>query len=119
MIAVLTADLIDSSKYESDFLEKVIETLQEENVTAEDPYHVLIDFKQGDEKKGWSGNFIVEEIQTDMEYKTFWGITIFTAIFGLLVILLLKPLKRLTHGVEDNEAELPQQENFELGDTQS
>ncbi|WPY99035.1 peptide MFS transporter [Christiangramia sp. OXR-203] len=98
---------------------EVIETLQEENVTAEDPYHVLIDFKQGDEKKGWSGNFIVEEIQTDMEYKTFWGITIFTAIFGLLVILLLKPLKRLTHGVEDNEAELPQQENFELGDTQS
>ncbi len=98
---------------------EVIETLQEENVTAEDPYHVLIDFKQGEEKKGWSGNFIVEEIQTDMEYKTFWGITIFTAIFGLLVILLLKPLKRLTHGVEDNEAELPQQENFELGDTQS
>ncbi|WP_299156465.1 peptide MFS transporter [uncultured Christiangramia sp.] len=98
---------------------EVVETLQEENVTAEDPYHVLIDFKQGDEKKGWSGNFIVEEIQTDMEYKTFWGITIFTAIFGLLVILLLKPLKRLTHGVEDNEAELPQQENFELGDTQS
>ena len=98
---------------------EVIETLQEENVTAEDPYHVLIDFKQGDEKKGWSGNFIVEEIQTDMEYKTFWGITIFTAIFGLLVILLLKPLKRLTHGVEDNEAELPQQENFELGDTQT
>ena len=98
---------------------EVVETLQEENVTAEDPYHVLIDFKQGDEKKGWSGNFIVEEIQTDMEYKTFWGITIFTAIFGILVILLLKPLKRLTHGVEDNEAELPQQENFELGDTQS
>ncbi|WP_366935452.1 peptide MFS transporter [uncultured Christiangramia sp.] len=98
---------------------EVVETLQEDNVTAEDPYHVLIDFKQGDEKKGWSGNFIVEEIQTDMEYKTFWGITIFTAIFGLLVILMLKPLKRLTHGVEDNEAELPQQENFELGDTQS
>ncbi|WP_298246684.1 peptide MFS transporter [uncultured Christiangramia sp.] len=98
---------------------EVVETLQEDNVTAEDPYHVLIDFKQGDEKKGWSGNFIVEEIQTDMEYKTFWGITIFTAIFGLLVILLLKPLKRLTHGVEDNESELPQQENFELGDTQS
>ncbi|WP_298526531.1 peptide MFS transporter [uncultured Christiangramia sp.] len=98
---------------------EVVETLKEENVTAEDPYHVLIDFKQGDEKNGWSGNFIVEEIQTDMEYKTFWGITIFTAIFGLLVILLLKPLKRLTHGVEDNESELPQQENFELGDTQS
>ena len=29
---------------------------------------------------------------------------------------MLKPLKRLTHGAEDNERELPQQENFELGD---
>ena len=98
---------------------EVVESLQEENVTAEDPYHVLIDFKQGDEKNGYSGNFIVEELQTDMEYKTFWGITIFTAIFGFLVILLLKPLKRLTHGVEDNETQLPQQEKYELGDTEA
>ncbi|WP_445958011.1 peptide MFS transporter [Yeosuana sp.] len=37
------------------------------------------------------------------EYAIFSGITIFTVIFGLLVILLLKPLKRLTHGAEDNE----------------
>ena len=98
---------------------EVVESLQEENVTSEDPYHVLIDFKQGEEKNGYSGNFIVEELQTDMEYKTFWGITIFTFVFGLLVILLLKPLKRLTHGVEDNETELPQQEKFELGDNQA
>jgi len=104
---------------DSERTNEVVQTLKEENVTAEDPYHVLIDFKQGDEKNGWSGNFIVEEIQTDMEYKTFWGITIFTAIFGILVILLLKPLKRLTHGVEDKETQLPQQENYELGDTPS
>lgn len=38
------------------------------------------------------------------EYTIFAGITIFTVIFGLLVILLLKPLKRLTHGAEDNES---------------
>lgn len=37
------------------------------------------------------------------EYAIFAGITLFTVIFGLLVILLLKPLKRLTHGAEDNE----------------
>ncbi|MDT0675003.1 peptide MFS transporter [Autumnicola musiva] len=95
---------------------EVVEILQEENVTVEDPYHVLIDFKQAEDRSGYSGNFVVEEVQTDMEYKTFWGITIFTAIFGILVILLLKPLKRLTHGVEDNEGDLPQQEKFELGD---
>ncbi len=38
------------------------------------------------------------------EYTIFTGIVIFTVIFGLLVIALLKPLKRLTHGAEDNEA---------------
>ncbi|WP_029037779.1 peptide MFS transporter [Salinimicrobium xinjiangense] len=46
----------------------------------------------------------------------FLGITIFTVAFAVLVLLMLKPLKRLTHGVEDEERELPQQENFELGD---
>ncbi|MCH2230778.1 MAG: peptide MFS transporter [Crocinitomicaceae bacterium] len=37
------------------------------------------------------------------EYTIFIGITIFTVLFGLLVVALLKPLKRLTHGAEDNE----------------
>lgn len=37
------------------------------------------------------------------EYQIFLGITIFTVLFGLLVIVLLKPLKRLTHGVEEQE----------------
>lgn len=46
----------------------------------------------------------------------FLGITIFTVAFATLVLLMLKPLKRLTHGVEDEERELPQQENFELAD---
>ena len=34
------------------------------------------------------------------DYTTFIGITIFCTIFGLLVILILKPLKRLVHGAE-------------------
>lgn len=37
------------------------------------------------------------------EYQIFFGITIFTVLFGLLVLVLLKPLKRLTHGAEDQE----------------
>lgn len=37
------------------------------------------------------------------EYAVFSGILIFTVIIGTLFILLLKPLKRLTHGAEDNE----------------
>ncbi|WP_111307992.1 peptide MFS transporter [Confluentibacter sediminis] len=50
------------------------------------------------------------------EYAIFSGITIFTVLFGLLVILLLKPLKRLTHGAEDNERIIDEAEGFELTD---
>lgn len=49
----------------------------------------------------------------------FSGITIFTVIFAAIVLIMLKPLKRLTHGVEDNERELPEQEEYDLADTKS
>ncbi len=39
--------------------------------------------------------------QSAGEMEIFTGIAIFCSIFGILVILLLKPLKRLTHGAED------------------
>ena len=49
------------------------------------------------------------------EYSIFAGITIFTIIFGILMIALLKPLKRLTHGAEDNEGtDFVEQEGFEV-----
>ena len=52
------------------------------------------------------------------EYTIFTGIVIFTVVFGSLVILLLKPLKRLTHGAEDNERVMhnDETEGFELAD---
>lgn len=37
------------------------------------------------------------------EFAVFTGIAIFTIIFGGLIIAILKPLKRLTHGAEDDE----------------
>ena len=37
------------------------------------------------------------------ELTIFLGIGIFCTIFGILVILILKPLKRLMHGAEDTE----------------
>ncbi|WMI68494.1 peptide MFS transporter [Mangrovimonas sp. YM274] len=47
---------------------------------------------------------IVGESASDFgEYTVFLGILIFTIIVGTLFILVLKPLKRLTHGAEDNE----------------
>lgn len=47
---------------------------------------------------------IVGESASDFgEYAVFSGILIFTVIIGALFLLMLKPLKRLTHGAEDSE----------------
>lgn len=100
----------------------ILEILREENVSRENPYHVTFEFNKNETLAAsqgalnYSGVFIIDEVQTEMEFRTFIAITIFTGIFGLIVILLLKPLKRLTHGVEEYETDLPQQEQFELGD---
>jgi len=50
---------------------------------------------------GWVG----EWSQSAGELEIFAGIAIFCTIFGLLVLLFLKPLKRLAHGAEDFSAE--------------
>jgi len=52
------------------------------------------------------------------ELAIFAGIAITTVVFGLLVIAILKPLKRLTHGAEDNEHDIhdDETEGFELAD---
>jgi POT family proton-dependent oligopeptide transporter len=62
---------------------------------------------------------IVGEAASDFgEYTIFLGILIFTVIIGTLFIIILKPLKRLTHGAEDNERIMhnDETEGFELAD---
>lgn len=49
----------------------------------------------------YQGKVEVFEIQDNRELKTFIGIFIFTAAFGVLLLLFLKRLKRLTHGAEE------------------
>jgi len=81
------------------------------DVTKENPYSAIFQFSKNDDAKeaitgnklNYGGIFIIDEVQSSLEFRTFVGITIFTVVFGLLVILILKPLKRLTHGVEDAE----------------
>jgi len=52
------------------------------------------------------------------ELTIFSGIVIFTVIIGILFIIILKPLKRLTHGAEESERILKHEEaeGFELAD---
>ncbi len=50
------------------------------------------------------------------EYTVFTGIAVFCVVFGLLVLLIRKKLEKLTHGAEDNEHEILDNEPFELAD---
>ncbi len=53
------------------------------------------------------------------EFTIFTGIAVFCTIIGILVILILKPLKRLTHGAEDLEGTRHEEaEGFEIADNQ-
>ncbi len=109
-----TVDVRSVFKY-SDAKQKaeVVTILSENNATKEAPFHASFKFtKDGEAKKitenkgdggNYEGTFIIEEIQSEREYQTFLFIFILTAVFGVLIILLLKPLKRLTHGAEEVE----------------
>ena len=45
---------------------------------------------------------IGESAQSMGDFEIFTGIAIIWTLIGLVVIMLLKPLKRLTHGAEDS-----------------
>ncbi|GAA0752583.1 peptide MFS transporter [Psychroflexus lacisalsi] len=102
-------------------------TYQGENSKSElldriDPYDAskenqLLTYLKFDYKEGkYNGIIAIDQFQTDLEFKTFTGIVVFTVAFGILVILLLKPLKRLTHGAEEKEIEGLEAEGFEIAD---
>ena len=50
------------------------------------------------------------------EYTIFTGIAVFCVLFGLLVMIFRKKLEKLTHGAEDNEREIMEQEGYEIAD---
>ena len=120
----LTADKVVELKIEKK--NEIMLVLNEYKATKEEPLHASFKFeKEGEavkvkanmgDGKNYEGQFIIEEVQNEKEYNIFLFIFILTLVFGLLVILLLKPLKRLTHGAEDNEVEMhnDETEGFEL-----
>lgn len=58
-----------------------------------------------------------EWAQSAGDLEIFTGIAIFCTVIGLIVLAMLKPLKRLTHGAEDKTIdEIPEQEKFELAE---
>ncbi len=97
---------------------EITHTLEEEGATKSNPYHAIFRFKRNPDvtesvtngKINYIGEFVIDELQTQREFKTFIGIVAFTLVFGILIILFIKPINRLTHGLEDNEHELSEGE---------
>lgn len=95
--------------------ETLIGMLKDEAATKDNQLHATLRFTKDVEAKkikqnkgdgkNYSGVLEVYEVQNNREYNTFLFIFGLTAVFGLIIILFLKPLKRLTHGAEDLEIE--------------
>lgn len=109
-------EFIDFEKEnDADSYAVLVEMLSEANATEDNQLHATLRFSKDVEAKkikanigdgkNYSGVLEVFEVQNTREYYTFLFIFGLTAVFGLAIILLLKPLKRLTHGAEEIEIE--------------
>lgn len=105
----------------------LIAYLSENSATANKPLHTKLKFEKDADKaqiidnkgdgKDYGVSFVIEEEQSNQEYAIFKYLTIFTVAFGLLLVLFLKKLKKLTHGAEDKEGRSNDEtEGFELAD---
>lgn len=108
-------------------VDNLVAYLKENNATSENPLHAKLVFEKDADKaqiienkgdgKDYGVSFVIEEEQSKQEYTIFKYLTIFTVAFGLLLILFLKKLKKLTHGAEDKEGTSNEEtEGFELAD---
>lgn len=66
----------------------------------------------------YQGDVVLFKASNRLELRTFIMITIITVLFGLLLLLFLRKLKKLTHGAEAEEGDTAheEQEGFELAD---
>jgi hypothetical protein len=107
--------------------ERLLESIKKYDVSEDSPLHANLIFEKDKDAaqvvenrgdgKDYMVSFVLEEEQSEQEYKTFMYLTIFTVSFGLLLIVFLKRLKRLTHGAEDKEGtNFEETEGFEIAD---
>ena len=87
--------------------------LDDEAATEADQRHAMLRFSKDIEAKkiktnkgdgkNYSGTLEVYEVQNNREFNIFLFITGLTVAFGLLILIFLKRLKKLTHGAEELE----------------
>ena len=98
-----------------DKVKEINEVLTERKATSENPLHATFSVEKDKEAKkikankgdakDYSGTLIIEEVQSEQEFNIFVFIFLLTLVFGVLIIIFLKKLKKLTHGAEDHEGE--------------
>ena len=98
-----------------DKMKEINEVLTERKATSENPLHATFSVEKDQEAKkikankgdakDYSGTLIIEEVQSEQEFNIFVFIFLLTLVFGVLIIIFLKKLKKLTHGAEDHEGE--------------
>ncbi len=97
---------------------KLMAYLNENSSSREKPYHAKLSMEKDKDAaqitenigdgKDYGVSFVIEEEQNEQEYMTFMWLVIFTVAFGLLLLVFLKKLKKLTHGAEELELEMSQ-----------
>src|SRR5699024_8052778 len=95
-------NISDAIKLPEDQASKLREVLAENNFNKENPAHARIMFEKDEDAraaeenmgdgKDYYATFVIEELQNEQEKKTFLGLVIFTAAFGILILLLSKKL---------------------------
>lgn len=99
---------------EKESKDRLTEIFKEGEVGPTNPYHFRITMEKDKDAKNkpdnvkgdgktYEGDMSIEEVSNQQERKTFLMITIFTAIFGILLLIFLKKLKALTHNAEEVE----------------
>lgn len=116
----------DLFKLDSKNEKRLKEELAEYKASEENPLHAKLLLEKDEEAvkvkenrgdgKDYSVSFVISETQNAQELKIFTWITIFTVAFGILLIIFLKKLKKLTHGAEENERDIHENEGFELAE---
>ena len=114
-------------EFDKENIDKIRGELEDFGATKDKPMHAKLLFEKDEEAvknednkgdgKDYGVSFVMEETQNNQEYKIFMWIVVYTVAFGLLLIVFLRKLKKLTHGAEDQEGtNFGESEGFELAD---
>ncbi|XOV67670.1 MAG: peptide MFS transporter [Fluviicola sp.] len=114
-------------EFDKETKQRLLAELKDLGATERNPMHARLLFEKDEEAvkdsdnkgdgKDYGVSFVIEETQNKQEFKIFTWIVIYTVAFGILLIIFLKRLKKLTHGAEDNEGTAYEEaEGFELAD---